>query len=303
MRTLASWITSPRARPVRTLAAVLLLAFTIECTIMLLMAWLWPGRDDAVGEAVVDAMLLTLILAPVLWVLIVRPLQQLSADRGRLLGQLFTAQEEERGRLAQDMHDELGQHLTAILVGLRTIELAEDLPTAKARAAAATEAASIGLQTVRQISRGLRPTVLTDLGLIPAVERLCKDFTETHGIPVSASIDLPPDARFSPEVEICVFRVLQESLTNCARHAAARQVTVSLRHDGSDILMSIRDDGTGFNSRSLAGRSFGIDGMRQRVELLNGRFQIRSAASEGTTVNLFLPATRTAHEQNKSLPG
>lgn len=296
MRTLASWITSPWARPVRTLAAVLLLAFVIECTIMLLMAWLWPGRDDAVGEAIVDALLLTLILAPVLWVLIVRPLQQLSADRGRLLSQLFTAQEEERGRLAQDMHDELGQHLTAILVGLRTIELAEDLATAKARAAAATEAASIGLQTVRQISRGLRPTVLTDLGLIPAAERLCKEFTDAHGIPVSASIDLPSDARFAPEVEICVFRVLQESLTNCARHAAARQISVSIRHDRSGILMTIRDDGSGFNTRSLPGRSFGIDGMRQRVELLRGRFEIRSAVGEGTTVNLFLPATRTAHE-------
>ncbi len=273
---------------------VLALAFTFESVIMLVLAALATGPRHPLLDAFGDSFVLTLLLAPALWFLIVRPLRRLSASRGQLLAQLFDATEQERGRLARDLHDELGGHLTAILIGLRNVELAENIEQAKGRARLVAEAGAASLDKVRRIARALRPTALEDLGLTPALERLCDEYrgslaANTHRLSIDLMIDLHPDRRFSPQLEMCIFRVLQETLTNCARHANATSVTVHLTADQWSVQLAVTDNGCGFEPAKLLGSSFGLSGMRQRVELLDGTCEVRSAKGLGTKVFVRLP--------------
>lgn len=292
MNTWISALRRPSRSPLRIFGLLLLLAFGAEYGIMLLLAVLPIDRSDSMREALIDSSLLTLLLAPAFWLVIVRPLQNLSASRGQLLTQLFDAQEQERGRVARDLHDELGQHLTAMLITIRAVEQAPDLDQARERARAAAAAGTASLQEVRRIARGLRPTVLDDLGLVPAVERLCREFEELHDTPVQASIDLDATSRFSPQLEMCIFRVLQESLTNATRHAGTCRVSVSLSHRAGHLRLEVIDDGRGFQPGDAAGTSFGLHGMRERVELLDGRFRITSQPGKGTAIRVELPSSR-----------
>lgn len=276
-------------QPLRVFLLVLLLVFAVEAIIMLVLPSLERGPRNARLEAGADAVALTALLAPALWLVVVRPIQRLYASRGELLGQLFSAQEDERARLARDLHDELGQHLTAIQVGLRTIDQARDLEQARERARTLAESGAAGLDKLRRIARGLRPAALEDLGLGPAVERLCEEHRAAHATPVALSIDLGTGDRPTPEAEMCLFRVLQESLTNAARHAHATSIRVDLRRRPGGISLEIEDNGSGFDAAECVGRSFGLLGMRERVELLGGRFSLRSARGQGTTISVFLP--------------
>lgn len=289
MKQLATRLGAPSGQPLRIFAIVLVLVLGAEFGVMLLLRAMPEGMRGSALEAVVDAAILTLVLAPALWLLVARPLQRLLASRGQLLSQLFDAQEEERARLARDLHDELGQHLTAILIGLRTVDDAPDLPQARERARGAAEAAAASLDKVRRIARGLRPTVLEDLGLIPAVERVCEEFRSVNGLPVELELGLSPGDRFSAQVEMCVFRVLQESLSNAARHAAPRSVRVELCRSAAGLDLVVTDDGRGFAITERAGSSFGLHGMRERVELLDGRCEITSAPGRGTTIHAAIP--------------
>ncbi|MBX3379951.1 MAG: sensor histidine kinase [Phycisphaeraceae bacterium] len=289
MNTPISWIRRPSAQPFRTFAIVLAFVALIECLIMLLFGVVLSGNRHPIAEAAIDTTLLTIMLAPTLWFAIVRPIQRLSASRGLLLSQLFDAQEQERARIARDLHDELGQQLTAILVSLRTVEQAESLPVAHSRAKTAAESAAAALGEVRRISRGLRPIVLEDLGLIPAVEHLCEETQANHGIRIELAVELKPDERFPAATEVCIFRVLQESLTNCVRHAQATHVRAVLSRDAETLSLTVRDDGKGFDATRPFGPSFGLHGMRERVELLDGRYDIESVRGKGTAVRVVLP--------------
>jgi signal transduction histidine kinase len=172
--------------------------------------------------------------------------------------------------------------------------MAENVEQAKGRARVVAEAGAASLDKVRRIARALRPTVLEDLGLTPAIERLCDEYkgklaTDTHGLSIELIIDLDPDQRFSPQVEMCVFRVLQETLTNCARHSGATGVTVQLAGGEGSLQLTVTDNGCGFEAAKLAGASFGLSGMKQRVELLDGTFEVRSGKGTGTKVCVRLP--------------
>lgn len=286
---------APAWRPLRVFLFVLLLVFGVECGIMLA---LWAAPPQFHGRwagALIDSVTLTVVLAPALWISLVRPLQQLSSSRGQLLRQLFDAQEQERARLARDLHDELGQHLTAIMIGMRTVEQAETLAQAKERAQAIAAAGAAGLREVRRMARGLRPTVLDDLGLATAIERLCEDFQSAHGVPVDLSMSIDPSRRFAPPLELCIFRVIQESLTNTAKHAAARRVAVHLEGDDREIRLSVRDDGKGFDPDGPTDAWFGLIGMRERIEMLGGVFEIQSAPGTGTSIRATLPVSAPRH--------
>jgi len=281
-------------KPSRVFLFVLFLVFGVECAIMLA---LWSAPLPLHGRwigAVIDSVTLTIVLAPALWLGLVRPLQRLSASRGQLLRRLFDAQEQERSRLARDLHDELGQQLAAIMIGLRTIEQAQDLGQARERAHAVAAAGAAGLGEVRRIVRALRPTVLEDLGLGVAIERLCEDFQIVYGVPVDFTMSIEPAQRFAPPVELCIFRVVQESLNNAAKHAAATRVTVDVEADEASIRLSVTDDGLGFDVGGPTATWFGLIGMRERVELLAGTFDVRSSPGAGTTIRAQLPATRPA---------
>lgn len=279
----------PVQAPLLVFGLILVLAFIAEYAVMIVLATVPLAKPGTVREALIDSTMLTLLLAPACWLVIYRPLQRLSRSRGQLLARLFDAQEQERARLARDLHDELGQYLTAMLMTLRAVEQAPDLDEARTRARTAANAGSAGLDAVRRISRGLRPVVLDDLGLGPAVERLCREFQTLHGITTECHVSLPAGMRLDPQAEVCVFRVVQEAMTNAARHASPSRVGVGLTSDAGRLELEVTDDGRGFEPSESTGEFFGVQGMRERVELLGGRFSVRSNPGRGTRIRVDLP--------------
>ena len=165
---------SPVQSPWRVLVLVLLLVFGVEGAIMLALPCLPRVWREPLPASLLDAGLLTLVVAPAVWALAVAPLRQLVESRGHLLRRLFASQEQERARIARDLHDGVGQQLTALRLGLRNVEEAEDLPVARERAHALRELAANAHDDVRRLAQGLGPGVLQDLGLVAALERLCE---------------------------------------------------------------------------------------------------------------------------------
>jgi two-component system, NarL family, sensor histidine kinase DevS len=201
------------------------------------------------------------------------------------LRRLVEGQEIERRRLARELHDETGQALTSVLLGLKAVESAEDVPAAVAdlrRLVVAT------LQDVRRLAVELRPKALDDFGLVPAVERLTDTFTASTGIPVQLEGRLG-DERLPPEVETTLYRVVQESLTNVAKHSGARTVSVLLVRRDSAVAAVIEDDGYGFAPGDEERGGIGLAGMRERVALLDGRLTIEAKQGAGTTIAAEVP--------------
>jgi signal transduction histidine kinase len=200
------------------------------------------------------------------------------------LRRVVTAQELERQRLARELHDETGQALTSILLGLKQLETAES-PEA---VAALRELVVATLQDVRRLAVELRPKVLDDFGLVPALERLTQAFAEQTGI----EVDLEAGAiseRLPREVETAIYRIVQESLTNVVKHAHAGRVSVLLTRTNGRVKAVIEDDGRGFDSATDGG-GIGLVGMRERIELLDGTLIVESSATSGTTVAVEVPA-------------
>src|SRR5438876_193743 len=154
----------------------------------------------------------------------------------------MTAQEEERARIARELHDETGQSLTALLVGLRTIEESQTIADATELAQRLREVAAQTLEEVGRLSRGLHPSVLDDVGLAAAVTRHAQDFAHLHGIAVDVWIDQFDAEPLPPLVQTTVYRVLQEALTNVAKHAGARSVNVRLARGEATVELCVRDD-------------------------------------------------------------
>jgi signal transduction histidine kinase len=290
----ADLVLAPQS-PTRVFALVLLVVFAVEGAIMLILPRLPQGWHGTVADSLLDASLLAIVTAPALWLLVVSPLRVLFDARGRLLRRLFDSQEQERAHIARDLHDGLGQDLTALMVGLRTIEQAGDLETVRTRAGELRELAATAHGEVRRLARGLRPVVLEELGLFAALERLGEDFQRTHQVKVTLEGDALPPRRLEPAAEAALYRIAQESLANVARHAQARAVELVLRHEGESLLLSIRDDGRGFDAadlEALKGRegSFGLASIRERASMLGGDCSVRARPGEGTTIEIRVPA-------------
>jgi two-component system, NarL family, sensor histidine kinase DevS len=201
------------------------------------------------------------------------------------LRRVFEGQELERRRLARELHDETGQALTSVLLGLKAVENADDVPAALAML---RELVVGTLQDVRRLAVELRPKALDDFGLVPAVERLVETFQGATGIDVQFESRLG-EQRLPPEVETTLYRVVQEALTNVAKHAAAHSVSVLLVRREASATAVVEDDGEGFTSADEAEGGIGLDGMRERLALLGGRLIIESAAATGTTVAAEVP--------------
>ena len=258
---------------------------------MLLLPGLPNWMRNPLVQGVLDAAILTLVMAPVIWWLVVKPLRRLSESRGQLLHSLFQAQEQERSRIARDLHDEIGQQLTAILVGLGTVESAKDLQSARQLANDLRKVGATAHEEVRRLARGLRPGVLEELGLVSAIERLCEDFQQLHGVAVRLEVPEASFGKHSLPVETSLYRILQESLTNVARHAQASSVDVTLTRSGNLITLSIADDGCGMKSDSEVQfsherRSLGLESIRERAEMLHGECLIDSAAQGGVLIQV-----------------
>lgn len=277
--------------PVRVFLLVLGVVFVVEFAIMIALATFSGAGDGWRLSALVDSAILVAVLCPVLWWLVVRPLRALVAQRGALLARALQVQEEERARLARDLHDELGQAQTAILLGLRSVSSAGSLKEAQDRAAGLHQMASEAVDSARRMARGLSPSVLSDLGLEAAADRLCEDVASATGMGIQRTFSLGAQ-RMEPAVEIGAYRVLQEALTNAAKHAHATMVRVSLCRSQGALQLAVQDDGSGMPVEATARTELGLGvaGMRERVVLLGGTFQVDSRAGAGTTVSASIPA-------------
>lgn len=290
--------------PGRIFGLVLLLAFGAEGLIMLGLHWSPRAWSRWPWDAVLDAGVLTLSLAPALWFLAVRPLRRSHAARGRILQRLFESQEEERSRVARDLHDGVGQHLTALLVGLRAIEDAKDLEAVQARARDLREFGARAHAELRALTADLRPIALRDLGLAAAVERLCEDFERAHGLRVALRDEAARAVRLEPAVEDALYRIAQEALNNVARHAQASHVEIRLACEGGQVVLSVRDDGCGFDPHARARRdAFGLAGIRERVRMLRGTMSIRSERARGTRLEVRVPVPEGPAARPEGLPG
>jgi signal transduction histidine kinase len=208
-------------------------------------------------------------------------------QRSRLLQAVLSAQEEERGRISRDLHDQIGQSLTALLLGIdRNLEAPDPVDLGKLK-----EIAAIALADVRRIALDLRPSVLDELGLEAALRRHARDTHERYGIDVRVLVTLP--RRLGHQEETVLYRVAQEALTNVVRHAraAAASVVVTASHKGVQLV--VEDDGIGFDhARLTAAEQVGLMGMRERLELLGGSLRIESAPGAGCSVYARLPGRR-----------
>ena len=204
------------------------------------------------------------------------------------LRRIVEAQEAERRRLARELHDETGQALTSILLGLKALE--EKLAADDSRAAVGglRDLVVSTLQDVRRLAVELRPTALDDFGLVAALERLTQSFAEQSKIPVDFQSTLPPE-RLPEEVETALYRIVQESLTNVIKHAHATRVSVLLTRKKGSVAAVVEDDGRGFDPAAVPDGGFGLVGMRERVAALGGRLELESGG-RGTTVAAEVPA-------------
>ena len=214
--------------------------------------------------------------------------------RVRLLQQVISAQEEERGRIARELHDETGQSLTALLIGLRTVESAPTLEDARIWAESLRTIASMTLQEVGRLAWGLRPSVLDDLGLVATLERYASEYSDSYEITVEMDTKGLDSKRLPFTVETTLYRIAQEALTNIARHAAAKNVKIFIERQPSAVRMSIKDDGQGFDvnealRRQGSTRHLGLHGMQERAALLNGSLTIESIPKKGTSLYVQIP--------------
>jgi two-component system, NarL family, sensor histidine kinase UhpB len=273
---------SPAAALVRRVVLINGLIFTLGTLILALSPATVSARIKlteipvlVVGLAVMltaNALLLRTGLAPLL-----------KSERTTASASALAAQENERQRIARELHDEIGQTLTVALLFLKR---AVDRAPAEIRGELADtqEAVRAGLDEVRSIARRLRPDALEDLGLHSALNALCSEFSQATGIVVVKNI-APQANRLQPDVELVCYRIAQESLTNIARHAEASKVWLDLHTTADQLLLRIADDGRG----GVDTEGAGINGMRERALLVSAALTITSPLCEGTEVLVTIP--------------
>jgi len=214
------------------------------------------------------------------------------ATRRLLLERAISAQEEERRRIARELHDEAGQLLTALLVGLRTLEDARKLADVKAQGNRLREITAQAIDEVGRLARGLHPTVLDDHGLGVALRRYADEYTTTHNIAVDLALNEVDSSNLTSSVQIALYRILQEALTNVARHSGAKAVSIRFVRLPTAAEVTISDDGCGFDAKTVAVSShrLGIQSMRERAAMLGGKVSFISQ-SKGTGILVQIPLT------------
>ena len=231
-----------------------------------------------------------------------RSLQESRSQLRELAARQHTAREEERKHIARELHDDLGQFLTALRmsVSLLRVRFGQDNPALTAHAKGMTELVDRNIQVVRNVAASLRPVAL-DMGIQPALEWLIDDFAGHAGIAATLLVEDDTIA-LDEDSETTVFRIVQESLTTVARHAGASQVTVTLDSTGEVCLVTVRDDGVGFNPTRVCKTSLGLLGMRERVWMVGGDIEIDSAPGRGTTVVVRVPLGKRSGQSPRAVP-
>lgn len=238
----------------------------------------------------------------------IRTVEKYNEDLRRLSKRIIEAQEEERRRISRDLHDELGQLLTAIKINLdmAIASLPPDFEQVRSRLKDAVNLVLSTLESVRRLSSELRPSMLDDLGLSTVLGKLISDFRKRTGTEIVFSEEGPSE-RLDPRIEVGLYRVVQEALTNIAKHAKATKVVVSLKKDPDKgvIGLSIEDDGSGFSLRPDGHRGdskgLGLMGIKERVSLLGGNFRIFAGKDKGTRLLIDIPWAKGEGEKWKEM--
>lgn len=216
--------------------------------------------------------------------------------RALLLNQMIGIQEEERKRISRELHDETSQALTAVLLGLRALATSLKDETQKEKVLEMRDIVSEALSSVHYMAVRLRPILLDELGILAAIAKYIETYQKRYHIKVLFnSANIKEGERFFPEIEISIYRIVQEALSNIVKHADAQEVHIEFTYEDGVLKLTIQDDGKGFDPDILdeyqvANNSLGIAGMQERTELLGGTFAITSAWKEGTRIVVQIPA-------------
>lgn len=213
--------------------------------------------------------------------------EQQEVSRRETLRRVVEAQERERRRIARELHDDTGQALTSVLIGLRLAEESDDLESARTTLHDLRETVIVAIRDLRSLAVELRPTALDDFGLEPALERLVDTFGRRTGLVIDLHVS-GIELRLGEELETALYRVVQEGLTNIAKHAGATQVTVSVRGHDHVVSLNVEDDGRGFEVSGPA-LGLGLVSMRERAELVGGSLRVESTPGQGTTLVVEVP--------------
>lgn len=222
-------------------------------------------------------------------------LNSMDLQRKRAAASVIKAQEEERKRIARELHDETSQSLTGLVIGIRMVQeiVPNDMPEIIERLGNINDLAHATLNEVHTMAIRLRPSVLDDLGLAAALRSYSKEFSEITGIKVEMQL-LGMSQRLTPELETVLYRVVQEALTNVARHSGAANCRITLKRRERTINGVIEDDGKGFDSQTVMmsdekGRGLGLHGMKERIELVGGSLEFDSRPNDGTSIFIEVP--------------
>ncbi|MCA9093767.1 MAG: sensor histidine kinase [Planctomycetaceae bacterium] len=283
------------ANPWQRFVSMLVIIFVVEMVLMLVLPYIVSMNNySRLPAAIADASLLTVLLSPILWLIAVKPLQELTETRRMLLAKLLEAQEDERGRIARDLHDGIGQSLTSLLVGLRVAEEKAENPMIVEQIRNLRKIGSVALEEIRTMARGLRPVVLDDVGLSAALERLAGEYTSLHGIQVEFDSVGFESHRLPRRNETTIYRIAQEAITNAIRHGAASRILVIIKLTATAVSVEVRDDGRGFNPDTVRGaklgrESFGLLSMEERARMSDGDLTIVSSPGSGTSIKAEIP--------------
>ncbi|MFZ0584331.1 MAG: ATP-binding protein [Candidatus Acidiferrales bacterium] len=217
-------------------------------------------------------------------------IKQAEATRRLLLEHMLSAQEEERRRIARELHDEAGQLLTSLLVGLRTLEDSRKLADVKAQGLRLRKITAQALDEVGRLARGLHPTVLDDHGLGVALSRYVAEYMKTYRVAVDLKLDERGSRNLPFAVQIGLYRIVQEALTNVARHSGAKTVSVNFKRSATAWEVAVIDDGCGFDAKTVAVSShrLGIQSMTERAAILGGTVSFASRG-KGTKILVRVP--------------
>ena len=224
-------------------------------------------------------------------------LQQKEQLRGELLHRVISAQEDERKRIARELHDETSQGLTALMVGLDTVHMAstQDVQKADAHLRSCKSIAETLLKNLHRLIADLRPSLLDDLGLVPAIAWYGEQRLKPLGIAFRLDED-GPKSRLPTSIETALFRIVQEAITNIIRHAHATAVNVRFARQEGFVTLQVSDNGQGFDPQTLQpsdahGKGLGLRGMQERASILGGEFQMQTAPGKGTVITIHVPVS------------
>jgi len=233
-------------------------------------------------------------------------LQKSDQLRSNLLKKIITAQEEERNRIARELHDQTGQSLTSLLIGIKMLEETQDTEDIAAKAAQLRQLTNDTLEEIKDLALALRPSALDDMGLEAALRRYTNDCSTKLGVDVDFQAFGTQGLYLQPEIRLTIYRVVQEALTNVAKYSKVSEASVILECEGDILTAIIEDDGVGFdveatfNSTNLE-KKLGLYGMKERVNLIGGELTIESNPGLGTTIYVHINLKGLiASEENKN---